>query len=242
MQPGHVLGSAVTPDGGCFELVRQGRYLTIYCDNRVLMSSEFSGSEAAMAEEAKRHLARRSRPRVLVGGLGLGYTLGAILDATAANAEVVCVEIMEVLAAWHRGPLGALAGYPLDDPRVSLVCADVVDVIKASQGSFDAILLDVDNGPIPMAAEGNRWLYAPTGLVGLYRALRQGGVLVVWSAGADKPFARRLRQAGFETEMRRVGARTGRRVRQGETHVLFVGRRPERPRRPGAAPRSNSQP
>ncbi len=231
MQRRHVIGSATTPDGGSFELVRQGSSLAIFCDGSVLMSSELSGSEEAMAAEVEAHLARRSRPRVLVGGLGLGYTLRAVLDATSARTEVVCVELMKVLAEWHRGPLGPLAGRPLEDPRVTLVCDDVVRVIQRSTDAYDAILLDVDNGPIAMTVRGNWRLYSPEGLRDIHRALRPDGVLVVWSASADKPFAKRMRQAGFDAQMRRVGARTGSRPTKGETHVLLVGRRTDRPPR-----------
>ena len=193
------------------------------------MSSATHGSEEVMVREAAKHLVHVERPRILVGGLGLGYTLRATLDAVGEHAEVVCVELMSALVDWHRGPLGELANHPIDDPRVTVVHGDVVEVIKSAPGegeAYDAILLDVDNGPIPMTVTSNWWLYAAEGLAGTLAALRPGGVLVVWSAGGDAPFARRMSKAGFETEVRRVAARSGRRSRRGHTHVLFVGQRP----------------
>ncbi len=185
-----------------------------------------------MARVACEPLREHPHPRVLIGGLGLGYTLRATLDRLPASATVVCLELLEAVTEWHRGPLsplGPLADHPADDPRVELRVDDVVRVIAelAPDEAFDAILLDVDNGPIPFTVWGNWWLYAAEGLAALFRAVRPGGALVVWSTDHDERFERRMGEAGFETELVRVSAKTGAlgRRNRGETHVLFVGRR-----------------
>lgn len=225
-----VLGTATTPDSGEIKLVRDAAGYSIYSDDRVLMASRTHGSEEAMARIACHYVAGLSRPRVCVGGLGLGFTLRAALDRLPADAEVICAELIEAIVEWHRGPLGPLANYPIEDPRVRLVVTDVIDLVRAPGEGFDAILLDVDNGPIPMTVVGNWWLYAMEGLHALHAATRPGGVMIVWSAAEDERFLRRMEQAGFVSESVKVVARTGRRKRRGrgEAHVLFVGRRAPR--------------
>lgn len=227
VKPRQVLATATTPEGGLLELVRDAVGWNIDCDKRVLMTSQTHGSERAMARVACHHVSSQASPRVLIGGLGLGYTLRAALDRLPEQASVVCVELMEAIVEWHAGPLGPLAEHPTADPRVEVVVADVVEHLQRETGDFDAILLDVDNGPIPMTVYSNGWLYTAEGLARLRGLLRPGGVLVVWSAGDDERFARRMRTAGLETEVSRVQARTGRRKRRGggHAHVLFVGRR-----------------
>ena len=223
-----MIAKATTPDGGTYELARHGDDFAIYSDGRVLMTSRTHGSEEAMAAVVS-EIADRPRPRVLVGGLGFGFTLRATLDRLPAGAEVVCAELMEATVEWHRGPLGSLAAHPIDDPRVRVLVGDVAEHVRELRpaDAYDAILLDVDNGPLPMTVVGNWWLYAAEGIAGMHAALRDRGVLVVWSAGEDHRFERRLRDAGFTTDVRRVTARgrPERRRRRGETHVLFVGRR-----------------
>jgi spermidine synthase len=224
-----VLGVGQTPDGGEVRLVQKGETLELRVDGRVLMSSAVHGSEAAMARVACEPLRDHPAPRVLIGGLGLGYTLRATLDRLPASATVVCIELLASVAEWHRGPLGPLADHPVDDPRVELRVDDVVRFIAElpEHEAFDAILLDVDNGPIPFTVWGNWWLYAAEGLAALHRAVRPNGTLIVWSTDHDERFERRMEAAGFETHVQRVSAKTGAlgRRNRGDTHVLFVGRR-----------------
>ena len=151
----------------------------------------------------------------------MGFTARAALDRVGPTASVVVVELVPAIVAWNRGPLAPLAGRPLDDPRVTLVVGDVVGYLAAGPAPFHAILLDVDNGPDPVTARGNARLYEPAGLERIHRALRPGGVLVVWSAYQAPAFPTTLRQAGFAPEVVRARSRGG----KGGRHVLYVGRR-----------------
>jgi spermidine synthase len=166
-------------------------------------------------------LAGRANLRVLIGGLGMGYTLAAALRALPRTAEVVVAELVPAIVAWNRELLADLAGRPLDDARVSVREADVADVLRASDAAFDAILLDVDNGPDGLTRSANQQLYAAAGLAAAFRALRAGGVLGVWSVAADAAFTRRLHAQGFAAEAEAVRARTG----KGGRHTLWLARR-----------------
>lgn len=235
-----ILDLAKTPDGGTITLLREQGELFIRIDGLGLMSSRVHGSERAMARAGCEDLGGQAQARVLVGGLGLGYTLRAVLDCLDASAEVVCVELMDAIVKWHRGAaVGELASRPLDDPRVHLVIGDVVPWVatlaKEHRETFDAILLDIDNGPIPLTSVGNFWLYTKEGLDALMVSLKPGGTVVFWSAMEDERFAARMRAAGFVTEIRRVDPKTGRRARRVRPrahhrhpthHVLFVGKKP----------------
>ena len=223
MLPREVLGESVTPDGLPLTLTREGVALVVRVDNVPLMSSRVHGSEEALAEVGCDGLREHAGARVLVGGLGMGFTLRAVLDALGADAEVVVAELLPSIVEWNRGPLGPLAGTPLDDPRTSLVVGDVIGLVKRSPGAFDAILLDVDNGPEAFTVASNAWLYGPRGLAALRTALRPTGRLVVWSAVESEPFQRALRAAGFSVEVLPVRARGA--VRKGSRHWLFIGRR-----------------
>lgn len=234
--PAEILDTTTTPDGASITLQREARDLTIRIDGMGLMSSRMHGSESVMAKIACERLRHIAQPRVLVGGLGLGYTLRAVLDRLPPDGEVICAELLPAVVEWHRGPLGALADHPLDDPRVRLRIGDVVPLIashpEGAPPDLDAILLDIDNGPIPLTVLGNWWLYAQDGLRALLRRLRPGGTIVFWSVMEDRRFAARMQSAGFETHTRRVVARTGHRARRTwrsrhgrrlAHHVLFVG-------------------
>lgn len=223
MLPREVLGESVTPDGLPLTLTREGVALVVRVNNVPLMSSRVHGSEEALAEVGCKGLREHVGARVLVGGLGMGFTLRAVLDALAADAEVVVAELLPSIVEWNRGPLAPLAGTPLDDPRASLVVGDVIGLVKRSPSAFDAILLDVDNGPEAFTVASNAWLYAPRGLAALRAALRPSGRLVVWSAVESEPFQRALRAAGFSVEVQPVRARGA--VRKGSRHWLFFGRR-----------------
>jgi spermidine synthase len=223
MKPRVILDMTVTPDGRELVLDRRDDAFTIFVDSEELMWSRTSGSERALAQLALDELGSRPTPRILVGGLGMGFTLRATLDALGPHgkAKVVVAEVFEAVLEWNRGPLAALAGHPIDDPRVRVRIQDVWDTV-ANDGPFDVILLDVDNGPESFTLDSNQRLYGARGLGRLHDALTPGGVLTVWSAGDDPRFVRSLRKAGFEARSQRVAARVG---GKGGKHVVFVARR-----------------
>lgn len=165
-----------------------------------LMSSRVHGSEESLAELTCSRISGRSRPRLLIGGLGMGFTLAAALKQLNGHAEVVVAELVPKVVEWNRGPLGAESGHPLLDSRVIVREGDVAQILKTEKHGFDAILLDVDNGPNGLTHSDNDWLYSVSGLNASYRALKPGGILSVWSAGPDVRFTKRLRQAGFKVE------------------------------------------
>lgn len=223
MKPRELLSESKTPDGDPITLTREAGAFVVRVSGIPLMSSRVHGSEEAMAALACAPLRDRSGVRVLVGGLGMGFTLRAALDALAPDAEVVVSELLPVLVEWNRGPLAPLAGSPLEDARASLALGDLAALLReASARAFDAILLDVDNGPEAFTVATNAWLYAPAGLAAMRRALRPGGVLVVWSAFQSPRFLRALRGAGFEAEV--VPARARGAIKKGSRHHLYVGR------------------
>jgi predicted membrane-bound spermidine synthase len=226
-----VLDSSRTPDGKHMILMREGDALTIFVEERLLMSSRLHGSEDALAEVGCEHLVgrrargrRRATARVLVGGLGLGYTLRRALDLLGERDVVEVAELMPAIVRWHReGPLGALAGRPLDDPRSVVVLGDLGAHLRAvEEESYDAMLLDVDNGPEALSSRANRWLYGTEGLARIAGLLAPRGRVVFWSAFEDRAFAGRLAASGLDTRIVRVG-QADRRDRQ--KHVLFVGAR-----------------
>jgi spermidine synthase len=204
--------------GGELSLHRRGEELVIRIDNEPLMSSRRHGSEGALARLVCDGLAPGSR--VLIGGLGMGFTLRAALDALAADAAVIVAEIAAAVVAWNRGPLAHLAGHPLDDPRVEVTVADVAAVLAAPADGFDAILLDVDNGPDGLVRAANTRIYATAGLDLARTALRAGGALAIWSAAPDPVFEDRLARAGFDAVAHPVRARG----RRGAIHTVFVAR------------------
>jgi len=184
------------------------------------MSSRMHGSEEALAMLACRALRTSAEPSVLIGGLGMGYTLRAALDLLQPDATVVVSELVPAVVEWNRGPLGPLAGHPLKDRRVRVEVDDVAVTLRASRDRFDAVLLDVDNGPAPFTAADNAGLYADRGLAAARAALRLGGVLAVWSAWDNRRFEQRLRYGRFEVEVERV---RGRLARGGPRHTIFLG-------------------
>lgn len=219
MIPWEHLASAQIPDGGELRLMRRGAELSIMSGSTELMNSRLSGSEKALAGLAIERLGPRPNPRVLVGGLGMGFTLRAALAELPKDAAVVVAELVPAVAAWARGPMAGLFEGCLDDPRVSLREADVAQVIGAARAGFDAILLDVDNGPGGLNRAANDGLYSASGLAAAKRALRPGGVLAVWSGGRDDGFTRRLRSAGYDAEDVGVRATGGKR---GARHVIWL--------------------
>ncbi len=209
--------TARTADGSEFVLARHGDDWVVRVGQRVLMSNRMHDSEEALAERA---IDRADDPQtVLVGGLGLGYTLRAVLDNVSEDAEVTVAELVPELVEWNRKHLGARTEHPLEDVRTRVVVGDVYDLIKRSRSTFDVILLDVDNGPQALAQAKNQRLYSEAGVRACHAALRPNGVLAVWSAGPNARYARKLESLGFDVDVEWVAARLGSRAR----HVLFFG-------------------
>lgn len=165
-----------------------------------LMNTRLHGSEDALGELPCLRIASRRGARVLIGGLGMGFTLAAALKSLKDDAEVVVSELVPGVVEWNQGPLGAAAGYPLKDARTQVSLGDVGKLMRDHQGSFDAIMLDVDNGPEGLTRTENNWLYSDSGLAAAQRALRPDGILAIWSAGSDRDFSERLRRTGFQVE------------------------------------------
>jgi len=221
MKPIEVLARATTPDGEEMKLWRRDGVWSLDVGGAELMSSRAHGSERALATLACAPIAGRARPRVLVGGLGFGFTLRAALDDLPATAEVVVSELFELVIEANRGEAGGLAGRPLDDPRTRLDPRDVHDALAG--GPFDAILLDVDDGPEAFTLQRNRRLYSASGLPRISRSLTPGGILAVWSAGPDDAFLARLKQAGF---LARVETARGMDGGRGNRHTIFLAQKP----------------
>jgi spermidine synthase len=222
--PWILLASAAVPgDGGELRLYRRGDEFSIKLVGRgELMNSRVHGSEDALAEQTCARLLNGIAPQLLIGGLGMGFTLAAALRHLGDQAQVVVAELVPAVVAWNRGPLGKAAGHPLEDPRVSVREGDVAGILKAGQQAFDAILLDVDNGPEGLTRKQNDWLYGMNGLNAAYASLRPQGVLAVWSAGPDPDFVQRLRKVGFEVEELRVRGHGT----KGARHIIWFARRP----------------
>jgi len=186
-----------------------------------LMNSRVHGSEDALAEHACARLVNCVKPRLLIGGLGMGFTLAAALRQVGAQAQVVVAELVPAVVAWNRGLLGEQAGHPLQDPRVTVREVDVARILMTGQQAYDAILLDVDNGPEGLTRKENDQLYSVNGLNEAYAALRPQGVLAVWSAGPDQKFLQRLKKVGFEVDEVRVRARGS----KGARYIIWFARR-----------------
>lgn len=217
MIPREVVGVAEVPDGPPLRLVRHGGDFIIMLDRNELMSSRMSGSETALAVMTCARLRSPATARLLIGGYGMGFTLRAALAALGAGGRVTLAELAAGVLDWARGPMAAMTQGCLDDPRVEVRIEDVGATI-AGRGAYDAILLDVDNGPDGLTRTANDALYTARGLASARAALRPGGVLAVWSAGPDPAFTRRLQQAGFAVAEERVRARPN---GKGPTHTIW---------------------
>lgn len=218
------LDQATAPDGTVLTLYRHDGAYFIQIGTVELMSTRRHHSEERLAELACVPLRERAGARVFIGGLGMGFTLKAALRALGPDARVLVAEIVAGVIAWNRRPDYPFAGAALDDPRVELHEGDAADVLRASRGAFDAILLDVDNGADALTTEGNAWLYGDAGIRVAAAALRPGGRLVYWSADPDRAFEKALRRAGLTVEVSRARAHST----SGAWHTLYIAHRPER--------------
>jgi spermidine synthase len=221
--PRELIDTAPVPGGGELRLFCRGSEYSIMLGANELMNSRLSGSEEALADLACRRIADRPQPHLLIGGLGMGFTLRAALATLGPRNRIVVAELVPAVIAWARGPLAELFGGCLEDPRVRVEEADVANLIGGAPAAWDAILLDVDNGPDGLSRAANDRLYDEVGLRRAKAALRPGGVLAIWSAAPDPAFTRRLRSAGFTVEEHVVRAVRGRR---GARHNIWLGIKP----------------
>jgi spermidine synthase len=225
--PWTLLDTAQVPGGGELRLMRRDAEFSIMLGPIELMNSRRSGSEEALATIACERIRGRERPRILIGGLGMGFTLRAALAVLGSEARIVVAELVPAVLAWARGPMVDVFGESLTDPRVGIREADVGNLIRAErstsgQSIWDAILLDVDNGPEGLTSTANQALYDLEGLSAARGALRPGGVLAVWSSGPDQHFTRRLRKTGFGVDVVRARANG---ARGGAWHIIWIATR-----------------
>ncbi len=218
MTPRELLGIAEVPGGEPLRLFRRGKDFMIVLDRNELMSTRMSGSEVALGTMTCDRLDGRSAPHLLIGGYGMGFTLRAVLARLGRDARVTVAELVPGIIEWARGPMIELTAGCLDDPRVTLAMGDVGNAIYAGRGTYDAILLDVDNGPDGLTCPANDGLYSNRGLDEARVALRPGGVLAIWSAAPDPVFARQLSRAGFVVDEVKVRAREN---GKGATHTIW---------------------
>lgn len=223
MKPRRALAEAFTPEGRRLVLSEHDGAFVVSLNGQELMHERAHASEVLLGRLGVAELETREAARVLVGGLGLGFTLRHVLAGLTAHAVVEVVELIPAVVAWNRSFLRGLNGECLDDPRVTVITEDVGKVIRmAAPGTYDRVLLDVDNGPVAMVAAGNEGLYSVAGLRAMRRALQPAGRAVFWSAGPDAAFVDRLKQAGFEVEA--VPAKVHEKAKR-SAYVLYVATR-----------------
>ena len=223
MKAWEVIADSHAPDGTAMRLIRRDDEYVILARGKPLMSSRLYGSEQALAALGCHRARELRQPRVLVGGLGMGFTLRAVLDVLPSDAVVTVAELVPAVLEWNRSWLGPLAGYPFRDPRVRIRVEDVGFTLRANPAHFDVVLLDVDNGPAAFTVVQNAALYEDGGVAAGFAALRPGGTLAVWSAWDDRTFEQRLRTHGFSVQAPRVRARLQRR---GAHHTIFLAHKP----------------
>ncbi|MBL9069016.1 MAG: spermidine synthase [Sphingopyxis sp.] len=216
-----LVGTAAVPDGDPLRLFRRGDEFTIAMGGNELMSSRMSGSEEALAEMSCDRLHHDAIPHLLIGGYGMGFTLRTALARLGADARITVAELVPAIIDWARGPMTSMTVGCLDDPRVEIQLTDVAQVISTATRRYDAILLDVDNGPDGLTRVGNDRLYSAGGLARAKAALRPGGILAIWSAAPDPRFSRRLKDAGFQVEEISVRARSN---GKGARHLIWFAR------------------
>ena len=209
-------------DGGELRLKQRGQEFSIMLGANELMNSRLSGSEEALATLSCERISGRTSQTMLIGGLGMGFTLRAALGVLPPDARVTVAELVPAVVDWARGPMAELHKGTLDDTRVDIHVGDVGELIRSKKAVYDAILLDVDNGPDGLSRPSNDSLYDAAGLIAAKTALRPGGVLAVWSSAPDAAFTRRLRQAGFATDEVNVRANG---KRGGARHTLWLAKK-----------------
>jgi spermidine synthase len=219
MLPWTLLDTARVPGGGELRLKRRGDEFSIMLGSNQLMNNRLIGSEEALATFACDEIRDRARPHILIGGLGMGFTLRAALAVLGPQAKITVAELVPAVVTWARGPMAEVFGDSLSDPRVTIHEGDVGELIRAARAAYDAILLDVDNGPEALTREANDTLYGLAGLAAARAALRPGGVLAVWSSAPNAQFTERLRKSGFTAHEMQVRAIRGRR---GARHVIWI--------------------
>ena len=220
MKPWNTVGEAVSPDGTRLELVEHDGEYIIKADDLPLMSTRMHFSEMELARLVCTNL--KSNAKVMIGGLGLGYTLRSALDLIPKDGVVVQVELVPEVIEWNKGPLGPFNNHPLKDTRTEIVQDDISKVIRQSQNNYDSIMLDVDNGPSPLINERNAWLYTNQGLQSIRKALKNQGQVAIWSANDDTRFISHMKRNGFLAEKHYIQAHKG---KGGIRHVIFTGRK-----------------
>ena len=223
MKPWILLDSAQVPNkGGELRLYQRDKDFSIRITGRgELMNTRLHGSEDSLAELSCARLKNTTNPTILIGGLGMGFTLAAALKHASKEAQIIIAELVPGVVKWNKGPLGEHAGNPIQDSRVSVQETDVSRLINNIYDAYDAILLDVDNGPEGLTRKKNNWLYSIDGLTAAYSALKPQGILAVWSAGPEKAFTQRLKKVGFDVDEERVFAHGN----KGTRHVIWFARR-----------------
>ena len=222
MKPRELVAKAIVPGGEELSLFRRGDDFMIVLARNELMNSRMSGSEEALATLTLERLGGRSAPHLLIGGYGMGFTLRAALKGLPRGGKLTVAELVPEIIDWARGPMAELAAGALDDPRVAIALRDVADLIQEANDPYDAILLDVDNGPDGLTRDANDRLYSRAGLAAAKATLKPGGILAIWSAAPDAAFARRLKSAGFAVEEIAVRARSN---GKGPRHVIWFARK-----------------
>ena len=212
-------------DGVIYLMVRDDEYV-IAVDGRELMGTDKYGSEMALANFACDRLTKLEDARILIGGLGMGFTLAAALKRAGSLGQVTVAELLPSVVRWNQGPAGHDSQYPQKDPRCSVYIGDVGDLVEQVSQPWSAILLDVDNGPLALTRPSNRWLYTRAGLHAAIQALIPGGILGIWSADADASLTRRLQETGFDVEMIRFSEEGHPTYDDSGAHVLWMAQRP----------------
>lgn len=219
----HLDTAQIPNDGGELKLSQRGDEFSIKLSGirGELMNSRVYNSEKVLSQLGCAHIKPHYDAQILVGGLGMGYTLAAALKAVNSHSQVTVAELIPQVVEWNQGPLGNCAGNPLQDPRTKVHLGDVKELLTTREPTFDAILLDVDNGPEGLTKSDNNWIYSEEGLKDIYDTLLPNGMLAIWSAGPDYLFTVRLKKIGYRVDTRIVRARPG----KGSRHTIFLAKK-----------------